>query len=150
MDTCTGTAPRKHTPTAANPAAIRICLPSLCKQYRAPSEEEFRSSRTVPVILVPLRLRPAASPVQSSWAMDQVPPLFAHALRYVPGDAVRTPFGPGTVASSSSTRCVLPCSLFGVPEVLTDSLILVRAILQWNSQAGQCCTLVYVACVFAV
>lgn len=39
--------------------------------------------------------------------MDQVPPLFAHALRYVPGDAVRTPFGSGTVAASSSTRCDL-------------------------------------------
>lgn len=31
--------------------------------------------------------------------MTHVPPLFANALRYVPGDRVRTPFGSGVVRS---------------------------------------------------
>lgn len=84
--------------------------------------------------------------------MDQVPPLFAHALRYVPGDAVRTPFGPGTVAASSSTRCVLPCSSTQRPRrssrLIRDLYaMIVRAMLLWSSQEGRRCTHGYVCCI---
>ncbi|RLN14835.1 hypothetical protein BBJ28_00010675 [Nothophytophthora sp. Chile5] len=52
---------------------------------------------------------------KTKMARDEVPPLFAMAVRYSRGDDVKTPFGPGRVRSSSDRQAHVEVHLEGGP-----------------------------------